>query len=201
MDNFAPSIEDLIENFAKLPGIGAKTAQRLAFHVLNMEMEDVKKFSDALINAKVNIKLCANCQNLTTQDLCEICQDKTRDESIICVVSDPKDIITFEKTREYRGLYHILHGTISPIANIGPDDIKIKELLHRCADQEISEIIVATNPDTNGEATAMYIKRLLKPFEIKVTRLAFGIPVGGSLEYVDEVTLMRALDGRREIQE
>ncbi|MFI3226865.1 MAG: recombination mediator RecR [Clostridia bacterium] len=199
MDNFAPSIEDLIEQFAKLPGIGAKTAQRLTFHVLNMEMDDVKKFSDALINAKEKIKLCKNCQNLTSEEICEICRDKTRDESTICVVSDPKDIVTFEKTREYKGLYHILHGTISPIANIGPDDIKIKELLHRCAEQEIKEIIVATNPDTNGEATAMYIKRLLKPFEIKVTRLAFGIPVGGNLEYVDEVTLMRALDGRREI--
>lgn len=199
MDNFAPSIEELIENFAKLPGIGIKTAQRLTFHVLNMEVDEVRKFSNALINAKENIRLCANCQNLTSEDLCEICTDKTRDSKTICVVSEPKDVATFEKTREFRGVYHILHGTISPIANIGPDDIKIKELLHRCADCDIDEIIVATNPDTTGEATAMYIKRLLKPFEIKVTRLAFGIPVGGSLEYVDEITLMRALDGRREI--
>lgn len=199
MNNFAPSIEDLIENFAKLPGIGQKTAQRLAFHVLNMDIEDVKKFSNSLILVKENIKLCANCQNLTSDDLCEICEDKTRDNTTICVVSDPKDIVIFEKTREYKGLYHILHGAISPSANIGPEDIKIKELLVRCGADEVKEIIVATNPDTNGEATAMYLKRLLKPFEITVSRLAFGIPVGGNLEYVDEVTLMRALDGRREI--
>lgn len=199
MNNFSPSIEDLIENFAKLPGIGQKTAQRLAFHVVNMNIDDVKKFSSSLINAKTNIKFCKDCQNLTANDFCEICQDNSRQKDIICVVSDPKDIIIFEKTREYKGLYHILHGTISPISNIGPDDIKIKELLVRCANSDVKEIIVATNPDTNGEATAMYIKRLLQPFELKVTRLAFGIPVGGNLEYVDEVTLMRALDGRREI--
>ncbi len=199
MNNFSPSIEDLIENFAKLPGIGYKTAQRLSFHVVNMPLDDVKKFSNALLNAKENIKFCKDCQNLTTEDLCDICKDVGRQKDTICVVSDPKDIVIFEKTREYKGLYHILHGTISPIANIGPDDIKIKELLERCANFDIKEIIVATNPDTNGEATAMYIKRLLTPFEIKVTRLAFGIPVGGNLEYVDEVTLMRALDGRREL--
>lgn len=199
MNNFAPSIEDLIENFAKLPGIGQKTAQRLAFHVINMDLEDVKNFSNSLITVKENIKFCANCQNLTSTDLCSICEDKTRDNSTICVVTDPKDIVIFEKTREYKGLYHILHGAISPSANIGPEDIKIKELLVRCGNENVKEIIVATNPDTNGEATAMYLKRLLKPFEIKVSRLAFGIPVGGNLEYVDEVTLMRALDGRREI--
>lgn len=199
MNYFAPSIEDLIENFAKLPGIGHKTAQRLAFHVLNMDKEDVKKFSNALINAKDTIKLCIKCQNLTNDELCEICADKSRDLETICVVSDPRDVVTFEKTREYKGTYHVLHGTISPISNIGPDDIKIKELLTRIAENAIKEIIVATNPDTNGEATAVYIKRLLKPFNIKVTRLAFGLPVGSNLEYVDEATLMRALDGRREM--
>lgn len=199
MNNFAPSIEDLIENFSRLPGIGQKTAQRLAFHVLNMEQENVQKFANSLLNAKQNIKFCSVCQNLTNDETCEICSNKGRDESIICVVTDPKDIANFEKAREYRGLYHVLHGTISPMANIGPDDIKIKELLVRIADTNIKEVIVATNPDTSGEATASYISRLLKPFEIKVTRLAFGIPIGSNLEYVDEVTLMRALDGRREI--
>lgn len=199
MKFFAPQVENLIENFAKLPGIGNKTAERLAYHVINMDYDDVKKFSNALIVAKENIKLCKICQNITDTEICEVCSDKTRDKSVICVVSEPKDVIAFEKTREFKGTYHVLHGAISPSSNVGPDDIKLKELLSRLTDENIAEIIVATNPDTSGEATSMYLSRLLKPFEIKVSRLAFGLPVGTNLEYVDEITLMRALDGRREI--
>ncbi len=200
MSYFAPYIEELIESFAKLPGIGAKTAQRLAFYVLNMPEEDVNAFANAVVNAKKSIKFCKFCQNLSSEETCDICSDNTREKETICVVSDPKDVIAFEKMKEFRGTYHILHGTISPINNIGPDDIRIKELLMRVGSFDVKEIILATNPDTNGEATAMYIKRLLAPFsDIKVTRLAFGLPVGGNLEYVDEMTLSRALDGRREI--
>lgn len=200
MSYFAPYIEELIESFSKLPGIGSKTAQRLAFFVLNMPKEDVELFANALTKAKSSIMFCKECQNLSTNELCDICSDKTRDNSMICVVSDPKDVIAFEKTKEYYGKYHILHGSISPLNNIGPEDIKIKELLMRVGDENLKEVILSTNPDTNGEATAMYIKRLLAPFsDVKVTRLAFGLPVGGNLEYVDEMTLTRALDGRQEV--
>lgn len=200
MSYFAPYIEELIESFSKLPGIGSKTAQKLAFHVLNMSDEDVKVFANALTKAKGSIMFCKGCQNLSTNEYCDICSDKLRDKTTICVVSDPKDVISFEKTKEYKGNYHILHGSISPLNNIGPEDIKLKELITRIGSEPIKEVILATNPDTNGEATAMYIKRLLSPFDnVKITRLAFGLPVGGNLEYVDEMTLTRALDGRREL--
>ena len=199
MKFFAPSVENLIDEFAKLPGIGRKSAQRLAFHVLNLPKEQAQKFADAIMNAKETVHTCPKCQNLTDQELCPICSDSTRDHSVICVVTDPKDVISFEKTREFRGVYHVLHGTISPLNHIGPDDIRIRELLHRVAEEDIKEVIIATNPDTEGEATAMYIARLLRPFSIRVTRLAYGIPVGGHLEYIDEVTLMRALEGRQDI--
>lgn len=199
MKFFAPSVENLIDEFAKLPGIGRKSAQRLAFHVLNLPKEQAQNFADAIIKAKETVHTCPKCQNLTDQELCPICADPARDGTVICVVADPKDVIAFEKTREFKGLYHVLHGTISPLNHIGPDDIRIRELLHRVAEEDIQEVIIATNPDTEGEATAMYIARLLRPFSIRVTRLAYGIPVGGHLEYIDEVTLMRALEGRQDI--
>ena len=199
MKFFEPSVENLIDEFAKLPGIGRKSAQRLAFHVLNLPKEQAQRFADAIMNAKETVHTCPKCQNLTDQELCPICSDSARDHSVICVVTDPKDVISFEKTREFRGVYHVLHGTISPLNHIGPDDIRIRELLHRVAEEDIKEVIIATNPDTEGEATAIYIARLLRPFSIRVTRLAYGIPVGGHLEYIDEVTLMRALEGRQDI--
>ena len=200
MKYFAPSVETLIDEFAKLPGIGRKTAQRLAFHVLNLPKEDADWLAQAITAAKQTIHLCPKCQNLTDEELCPICADETRDPSTICVVADPKDVLAFEKTREYHGLYHVLHGTISPLNHVGPDDLHIRELLHRVAEEDVQEIILATNPDTEGEATAMYLARLLKPFNIRVSRLAYGIPVGGQLEYIDEVTLMRALNGRQNIR-
>lgn len=199
MKFFAPPVERLIEEFAKLPGIGQKTAQRLAFHVLSQPLGDAERFADAILDAKKTVFTCKICQNLTDSEVCPICANPTRDHSQICVVADPKDVIAFERTREFNGLYHVLHGVISPLSHIGPDEIRIRELLTRVAEDEVHEVILATNPDTEGEATAMYISRLLHPFGIRVTRLAYGIPVGGHLEYVDEVTLMRALEGRREI--
>lgn len=201
MQFFAPPVERLIEEFAKLPGIGQKTAQRLAFYIMNQPADVAQNFAQAILNAKQNIYTCKICQNLTDSEICPICKNPARDHSIICVVTDPKDVIAFERTREFRGLYHVLHGTISPLSGIGPDDIRIKELLNRIADEneDVKEVIIATNPDTEGEATAMYLSRILRPFGIKITRLAYGMPVGGHLEYVDEVTLMRALEGRREI--
>lgn len=200
MKYFAPSVETLIDEFAKLPGIGRKTAQRLAFYVLNLPKQDADRLAQAITDAKQTIHLCPKCQNLTDEELCPICADETRDTSVICVVADPKDVLAFEKTREYHGLYHVLHGTISPLNHVGPDDLHIRELLHRVAEEDVQEIILATNPDTEGEATAMYLARLLKPFNIRVSRLAYGIPVGGQLEYIDEVTLMRALNGRQNIR-
>lgn len=201
MQFFAPPVERLIEEFAKLPGIGQKTAQRLAFYIMNQPADVAQNFAQAILNAKQNIYTCKICQNLTDSEICPICKNASRDHSVICVVTDPKDVIAFERTREFRGLYHVLHGTISPLSGIGPDDIRIKELLNRIADEneDVKEVIIATNPDTEGEATAMYLSRILRPFGIKITRLAYGMPVGGHLEYVDEVTLMRALEGRREI--
>jgi recombination protein RecR len=199
MDSFSPSVEKLINAFAKLPGIGRKTAQRLAFYVLNLPAAEAEQFANAILDAKKTVTFCKTCQNLADTDLCSICGSPVRDRSVICVVTSPKDVAQFEKTREYNGLYHVLHGTISPLNNVGPDDIKIRELLERLTDDKIREVIIATNPDTEGEATAMYLSRLIKPFGIKVTRLAYGIPVGSNLEYVDEVTLMRALEGRREL--
>lgn len=199
MNFFAPPVERLIEEFSKLPGIGQKTAQRLAFYVLNLPKEDAENFATAILNAKSTVFTCKKCQNLTDQELCPICSNPVRDKQLICVVADPKDVVAFERTREFHGLYHVLHGTISPLNHIGPDDIRIRELLSRIAEDDVQEVIIATNPDTEGEATAMYISRLLKPFQIRVTRLAYGIPMGSHLEYIDEVTLMRALEGRREI--
>lgn len=199
MKFFAPPVELLIEEFARLPGIGQKTAQRLAFHVLDMSKEDAQRFADAIMQAKSTVFTCKVCQNLTDSEICPICSNPNRDPGVICVVADPRDVLAFERTREYNGLYHVLHGVISPMNHIGPDDIRIRELLQRVADTDVREVIIATNPDTEGEATAMYLARLLKPFGVAVTRLAYGIPVGGHLEYIDEVTLMRALEGRREI--
>ncbi len=187
----------LAEQFAKLPGIGMKTAQRLAYYVMTMTDNEARSFADAIINAKQNVHCCSVCQNFTENDLCTICNDTMRDSSVICVVESPKDISAFERTGEYNGVYHVLHGLISPINGIGADDIRIKELLSRI--DSAKEVIMATNPTVEGEATAMYIAKLLKPFNIKVTRLAFGLPVGGTLEYADEVTLFKALENRNEI--
>ena len=199
MNFFPVSLEILIEKFASLPGIGSKSAQRLAFHVLSLSDEQAQAFADAITEAKQNVHCCTVCQNLTDSDVCSICNSPRRDERTICVVSDPKDVIAIERAREYNGHYHVLHGVISPMNHIGPDDIKINELVSRVADNEIDEIIMATNPDTEGETTAKYISRLLKPFGVKVTRLAYGIPVGANLEFADDATLMRALEGRQEI--
>ncbi len=186
----------LIEQFERLPGIGHKTAQRLAFYVLNLSDAEAQAFARAITEAKEKIHYCKICQNLTDGETCSVCQDTRRDNSVICVVEDPRDVIAIERTHEFDGLYHVLHGTISPVDGIGPDQIRIKELLARLQDDTVEEIIMATNPTVEGEATAMYISRLLKPLGIKVTRLAYGIPVGGDLEYADEVTLSRALEGR-----
>lgn len=192
-------ISKLIEGFMKLPGIGPKTAGRLAFYVLTMKEDDVLDLAKALVNAKRNLTYCSVCCNITDHDPCRICQDKHRDRSMICVVQDPKDVIAMERTKEFLGMYHVLHGAISPMDGIGPEDIKVAELLRRLEDEEVQEIILATNPTIEGEATSMYISKLIKPFELKVTRIAHGLPVGGDLEYADEVTLMKALEGRREI--
>ncbi len=197
MRYFTPPVENLIEQFQRLPGIGRKTAQRLAFFVLSLPKEEAEAFANAVVEAKSSVKFCKTCQNLTDADQCQICADSSRDRTSICVVADPKDVIAIEKTHEWHGTYHVLHGCISPMNSVGPDDIRIKELLERVAAEDVREIIMATNPDTEGEATAMYISRLLKPFEVRVTRLAYGIPVGGHLEYADEITLTRALEGRR----
>lgn len=197
MDYFAPPVERLIEAFARLPGIGQKTAQRLAFHVLDLPDEQAEQFAQAIREAKAQTFTCIRCQNLSASETCAICADPKRDGKTICVVADPRDVVAFERTREYRGLYHVLHGTLSPLNHVGPDDIRIRELLQRVADEQTEEVILATNPDTEGEATAMYLARLLQPFPVRITRLAYGIPVGGHLEYVDEVTLSRALEGRR----
>lgn len=196
MRSYPVSLERLSEQFSKLPGIGTKTARRLAFFVLSMEEEEAQAFADAILEARRSVHTCPQCQNLTDMELCPICSDDTRDNGTICVVADPKDVTAMEKAREYHGGYHVLHGVISPLGNVGPEDLKIRELLQRVADEDVKEVIMATNPDTEGEATAMYLSRLLRPFGVKVTRLAYGIPVGGQLEYADEVTLTRALEGR-----
>lgn len=189
----------LIEQFERLPGIGKKSAQRLAFHVLAMPRDKAQQFADAILEAHDKIKRCAVCQSLTEAELCPICSDKERDVSTICVVESSQDVLAFERTREYHGLYHVLHGLISPMDGIGPDQLTIKELLARLGGDSVKEVIMATNPTVEGEATAMYVAKLLKPMGVKVTRLAYGIPVGGNLEYADEVTLYRALEGRSEI--
>ncbi|OJU16769.1 MAG: recombination protein RecR [Clostridiales bacterium 43-6] len=194
-----PPLQSLIEQFEKLPGIGRKTAQRLAFYVLDLSKEDAGKFADAITKAHEKIRTCTICQSLTDSELCPVCSNNGRDKTTICVVEDSQDVMAFERTKEYNGTYHVLHGLISPMEGITPDRLKIKELLHRIGEDDIGEVIMATNPTVEGEATAMYISRLLKPFHIKVTRLAYGIPVGGDLEYADEITLMRALEGRSEL--
>ncbi len=189
----------LIEQFERLPGIGKKSAQRLAFHLLNMPQEKAKDFTDTILYAREHIHRCARCQNLTDQPLCPICDDPNRDDSTICVVENPQDVIAIERTRDYKGKYHVLHGLISPMDGVGPDQLYIKELLGVIAESKVQEVIMATDPTAEGEATAMYISRLLKPLGVKVTRLAFGIPIGSNLEYADEVTLNRAMQGRSEI--
>ena len=199
MEFFPAPLENLVEQFAKLPGIGGKSAQRLAFHVLDLPDEEAKAFAQAIIEAKETVKRCPVCQNLTAGGLCPICASQRRDPSIVCVVADPRDVVAMERSREYNGLYHVLHGVLSPMNHVGPDDLQIKSLLERVSKGDVKEVIMATNPDTEGEATAMYLARLLRPFGVKVTRLAYGIPVGGHLEFADDATLMRALEGRREI--
>ena len=199
MRTFPAALERLSEQFARLPGIGSKTAQRLAFQVLSMPQEQAQEFADAILDAKRSIHTCPVCQNLTDEEMCPICADETRDHSTICVVAEPRDVIAMERSREYTGVYHVLHGVISPLNHVGPDDIRIRELLARLQDGSVQEVIMVTNPDTEGEATAMYLSRLLRPIGVKVTRLAYGIPVGSQLEYADEVTLLRALEGRREM--
>ena len=197
---FPPALESLVEQFARLPGIGKKTAQRLAFFVLGLPDGEAEAFADAIVAARKSISCCPICQTFAEGDgPCPICASTKRDRSVICVVADPKDVIAMERGREYDGLYHVLHGVISPMNHVGPDDLHIKSLVERVAAGEVEEIIMATNPDTEGEATAMYLSRLLKPFGVKITRLAYGIPVGSHLEFADEATLMRALEGRREM--
>ncbi len=192
-------IAKLIESFSRLPGIGPKTAGRLAFHVLRMKEENVMEFAKALVNVKRNLHYCSVCFNITDTDPCRICQDKSRDASLICVVQEPKDVVAMERTKEFNGYYHVLHGAISPMEGIGPDEIRIAELLKRLGDDQVQEMILATNPNIEGEATAIYLSRLVRNFGLTVTRIAHGLPVGGDLEYADEVTLSKALEGRREM--
>lgn len=199
MSYYAPSIEKLIEAFEKLPSIGNKTAARLAFHMLDATEEETNEFVKAILEAKSNLKYCSQCYNISDTDPCPICGNQNRDHTIICVVEDVRDVVAMERTHEFKGVYHVLHGSISPMNGVGPDDIKIKELLSRLMNGGVKEIILATNPRVEGEATAMYISKLVKPLGIKATRIAHGIPVGGDLEYTDEVTLSKALEGRREI--
>ena len=196
---FPAAMENLIDGFASLPGIGRKSAQRLAFHVLSLPQEEADRFANAVLEAKKSVHTCPVCQNLTDGELCPVCASDSRDKTTICVVSEPRDVLSIERGREYNGTYHVLHGVLSPMSHVGPDDIKIKELLVRVAENDIQEVIMATNPDTEGEATAMYLSRLLKPFNVKMTRLAYGIPVGSNLEFADDATLNRAIEGRTEM--
>lgn len=199
MQYFPAALQELSDQFARLPGIGGKTAQRLAFYVLSLPMDEAQSFADAIVAAKETVHTCPVCQNLTDREICPICSDPARDQGLICVVAEPKDVIAMERSREFGGVYHVLHGVISPLNHVTQEDIRIKELLQRIGSGTVREVIMATNPDTEGEATAMYISRLLRPMEVKVTRLAYGVPVGSQLEYADEVTLSRALEGRQEI--
>ena len=199
MSYYSPSIEKLIESFEKLPSIGHKTAVRLAFHMLDLNEERTNEFIESIINAKKNLKFCSTCFNISDTDPCPICSSPRRDSQVICVVEDVRDILAMERTNEFKGVYHVLHGSISPMNGIGPEDIKIKELLQRLEANDVKEIILATNPRVEGEATAIYLSKLIKPFGIKCTRIAHGIPVGGDLEYTDEITLSKALEGRREL--
>ena len=199
MEYFPPALENLVEQFAKLPGVGVKSAQRLAFYVLGMPEQEAMSFADAIVQAKKSVGTCPVCQNITDKAVCPICDDDSRDHSTICVVAEPKDVIAMERSHEFNGVYHVLHGVISPLNHVTQEDIRIKELLQRVGNGEVQEVIMATNPDTEGEATAMYISRLLRPLGVKVTRLAYGVPVGSQLEYADEVTLSRALEGRQQM--
>ena len=196
---FPPSFQNLIDGFAALPGIGRKSAQRLAFHVLSLPEGEAENLAAAILDARKNVHSCPVCQNLTDGALCPICADERRDKSVICVVAEPRDVASIERGREFQGVYHVLHGVLSPMNHVGPDDIRIRELVERVGTEEITEVIMATNPDTEGDTTAMYISRLLKPFGVKVTRLAYGIPVGSNLEFADDATLLRAMEGRREM--
>ena len=196
---FPASFEQLIDSFASLPGIGRKSAQRLAFHILSLPQEEAESFAESVLQARRNVHTCPVCQNLTDAELCPVCASDNRDRSVICVVSEPRDVLSIERSREYRGLYHVLHGALSPMNHVGPDDLRIRELLERVAVGDVEEVIMATNPDTEGDATAMYISRLLQPFGVKVTRLGFGVPVGSNLEYADDATMLKALEGRREM--
>lgn len=199
MAGSAPSLTRLIEQFERLPGVGRKSAQRLAFHVLGLPRDKARELAEAILEASEKIHKCSVCQNLTDEDKCPICAQEGRDTSTICVVADPRDVLAFERTREYRGVYHVLHGMISPMDGIGPDQLHIKELLARIQAGDVQEVIMATDPTVEGEATAAYLARLLKPLGVRVTRLAYGVPVGGNLEYADEITLYRALEGRNEL--
>ncbi|MDI6822610.1 MAG: recombination mediator RecR [Actinomycetota bacterium] len=199
MTYYVTPVANLIEELSKLPGIGPKSAQRLAFYMLKAPPADVKKLAEAILKVKEKIKFCKICFNVTDEDICQYCRDTPRDRSIICVVEEPRDIVALEKTGEFKGLYHVLHGAISPIEGISPEDIKIGELLKRLKGQEVKEVVIATNPNIEGEATAIYLAKLIKPLGVKVTRIASGLPVGGDLEYADEVTLGKALEGRREM--
>ncbi len=199
MAGFTPSLENLIDKLAALPSVGRKSAQRLAFHLLGMSDESVNSFIESILNARSSVHRCSICCNFTDNDICEICASKERDKSVICVVEDPRDVMAFEKTHEYSGLYHVLHGVISPMNDVSPEDICIKELIARLGSDEIKEVIMATNPTVEGEATAMYISKLIKPLGVEVSRLAYGVPVGADLEYADEFTLIRAIEGRKNI--
>ena len=199
MAEYIESLQHLAEKFGRLEGVGRKSAMRMAFSLLELSEEEVAEFAQAVVDAKRKIHLCPVCQNLTDREICPICSDTSRDRSLICVVTDAKTVLAMEKVREYRGVYHVLHGLISPMNGVTPEHLKIKELLERISEGGVREVIVATNPTVEGEATAMYLSKLLKPFEVKVTRLAYGVPVGAELEYADEVTLFRALEGRREV--
>ncbi len=199
MKQYPRPLGKLIQELSKLPGIGGKTAQRLAFHILSMEDREAEALSNAIIEAKEKMRYCSVCGNLTDKDPCEICTDQTRRKDVICVVESPKDVMAMERIREFDGLYHVLHGAISPMSGVGPEDINLKSLIVRLREKEVKELIIATNPNVEGEATAMYIARLVKPAGIKVSRIANGIPVGGDLEYADEITLLKALEGRREL--
>ncbi|NLV51326.1 MAG: recombination protein RecR [Clostridiales bacterium] len=199
MSIFPVVLDKLVEKFASLPGVGTKSAQRMAFFVLSLSDSEAADFASTIIEAKRGVKKCTVCQNLTDTEVCRICSGDRRNRSVICVVADPKDVIAMERSKEYNGLYHVLHGVISPINRVGPDDIAVRELISRLGGGEVSEVIMATNPDTEGEATAMYISRLIKPLGIKVTRIAYGIPVGSNLEFTDDATIFKALEGRREM--
>ena len=196
---FPASFETLIDRFASLPGIGRKSAQRLAFHVLGLPEGEAEAFAETILEARRSVHTCPVCQNLTDGDICNVCADERRDRSVICVVAEARDVASLERSREFGGVYHVLHGVLSPMSHVGPDDIRIAELVKRVAEGDVREVIMATNPDTEGDTTALYVARLLKPFEVRVTRLAYGIPVGSNLEFTDDATLVRALEGRRDM--